>query len=88
MWCGTGRSLHTYCLFEDILNKGHNICGFDSFKCFSEPSCEDEPKRYGIKKGRCATNKDSVVKHLINKGIRDDFIDSTMNLIKGFFDKR
>ena len=83
---GWGRSLYAFSLFESILNKGRHIYGFDSFEGFPEPSKEDEPERYGIKKGRYSTNQESVIKHLTNSGISKDFIEKKVTLVKGFFE--
>lgn len=82
---GWGRSLYAFSLFTSTLNQGKKIIGYDSFEGFPEPTQEDKPERFSVKKGHYSTNKESVINHLLKSGISKDFIQSNITLIKGFF---
>jgi len=82
---GWGRSLFLLSVLSGLFDTQRHIYGFDSFQGFPEPTIEDEPERYNIKKGRYSTNKDGVIRYLLNSGIEYDFIDDNITLIEGFF---
>lgn len=74
-------------MLEEVNAKGRHIFGFDSFEGFPEPQAEDNPERHGIKAGRYKTNESSVITHLLESGISQEFINSKLSLIKGYFNE-
>lgn len=84
---GWGRSLFMLCMGADLFENKRKLFAFDSFEGFPEPSKEDEPEKYGIKKGRYATSEIAVKQYLINSGITQDFIDHRIVFKKGFFNE-
>ncbi len=71
---GWGRSLFAFCTLTQLFENKRHIHGFDSFQGFPEPTADDKPGRYNIKKGHYSTNKDGVIRYLLNSGIEYDFI--------------
>ncbi|MBW8039164.1 MAG: hypothetical protein FVQ85_04100 [Planctomycetes bacterium] len=82
---GWGRSLFLLSALSGLYDTQRHIYGFDSFQGFPEPTIEDEPERYNIKKGRYTTTKEGTIRYLFNSGIDHDFIDNNITLVEGFF---
>ncbi len=85
---GFGRSLYDFCLLSELEDCYRQIWGFDSFEGFPEPSDYDETHRTGKVQGHYAlleANKQSVVNFIINSGVEKEFLDTYVQLVKGFF---
>lgn len=82
---GWGRSLFALSLFASIFEADRHIYGFDSFQGFPQPSSKDDPESSNLKEGRYTTEKEGVIKYLVNSGIEPFFIDRNITLIEGYF---
>ena len=80
---GWGRSLFAFAACQRALGQERRIFGFDSFEGFPDPSAEDLPGK--ARRGHYKTNRDSVVRFLINSGLSRASVDSSITLVPGFF---
>jgi hypothetical protein len=80
---GWGRSVLALSIAMHALNQKRVIYGFDSFEGFPEPTKEDLPGK--AVRGHYKTLQDSVIKHLLNSGLSEEFVASNIRLVPGFF---
>lgn len=86
--CGVGRGisfsfLALLCRHE---GKGRRLWGFDSFEGFPEPTEKDSSARR-VKKGQNYFEMERVLNRLSEIKIDREYMDSKINLVKGFFDQ-
>jgi len=87
--CGVGQGESLIMLASLVKKelKGRNIWGFDSFEGFPQPGKEDKSIR-NAREGEWGDTSVYIVRNsLINAGLDDEFIESQINLVKGFFEK-
>jgi len=87
--CGvaSGGSFVYLAILAKEENQGRKLWGFDSFEGFPEISAEDKISGIDPKKGDMRASVTEVSKLLARSRIGEDFIESNISFVKGFFNE-
>lgn len=81
---GSGKSFAYFASLVKEESKKRNLWGFDSFEGFPEPSDKDRSLR-NAQKGQDKTSLEHFYNFMLGLGLGDDFLDSQVSVVKGFF---
>jgi len=87
--CGVGKA-RTFSLLAHLVSyegKGRKLWGFDSFEGFPEPSEKDKSPRNPQKGEWNEIDVEMVYKILIGTGLSKDFLNTSVIVMKGFFEE-
>lgn len=85
---GWGYSLYSICNSLQMLNSTKKIWGYDSFEGLPTPAVEDEPSRKNVKivQGDLNFSEKYVIGRLTVSGLSQEYIDSNIKFVKGYFE--